>query len=207
MSTRGSRGNETPPPRRVTWRSGRHPDAVRVEVRLTDPAINDLEVLKKSNRNALRWALKKLLLLERDPESGRPLHKELQGWRKLTVGDRDWRIVWRVTFDDAGSVIVDVAEVWAVGARSDDEVYEEMSTRVAALPASPRTEALREIAARFELLIQESEETPPAKEVPEWLVSDLTTGAGLSRETVAEMTWDEAIAALVEWRSRPKSSD
>lgn len=207
MSTRRSRGNETPPPRRVTRRSGRHPDAVRVEVRLTDPAINDLEVLKKSNRNALRWALKKLLLLERDPEAGRPLHKELQGWRKLTVGDRDWRIVWRVTFDDAGSVIVDVAEVWAVGARSDDEVYEEMSARVAALPASPRTEALREITARFELLVQDGEEAPSAKEVPEWLVSDLTTGAGLSRDTVAGMTWDEAMAALVEWRSRPQSSD
>lgn len=207
MSTRRSRGNETPPPRRVTRRSGRHPDAVRVEVRLTDPAINDLEVLKKSNRNALRWALKKLLLLERDPEAGRPLHKELQGWRKLTVGDRDWRIVWRVTFDDAGSVIVDVAEVWAVGARSDDEVYEEMSARVALLPASPRTEALREIAARFERLVQDGEEAPPTKEVPEWLVSDLTTGAGLSRDTVAGMTWDEAMSALVEWRSRPQSSD
>ena len=176
-------------------------------MRLTDPAINDLEALKKSNRNALRWALKTFLLLERDPEAGRPLHKELQGWRKLTMGDRDWRIVWRVTFDDAGSVIVDVAEVWAVGARSDDEVYKEMSARVAALAESPRTEALREIAARFELLIQESEEAPPAREVPEWLVNDLTSGAGLSLDTVARMTWDEAIAALVEWRSQPKSSD
>ena len=180
---------------------------MRVEVRLTDPAINDLEALKKSNRNALRWALKKFLLLERDPEAGPPLHKELQRWRKLTVGDRDWRIVWRVTFDDAGSVIVDVAEVWAIGARSDDEVYKEMAARVAALPESPRTEALREIAARFELLIQESEEAPPAREVPEWLVNDLTTGAGLSLDTVAEMNWDEALAALVEWRSQPKSSD
>ena len=204
MSTRGSREDETPP-RRVTRRSGRPPEAVRVEVRLTDPAINDLEALKKSNRNALRWALKKLLLLERDPQAGRPLHKELQGWRKLTVGDRDWRIVWRVTFDDAGSVIVDVAEVWAIGARSDDEVYKEMSARVALLPESPRTEALREIAAKFELLVQESEETPPAREVPEWLVSDLTTGAGLSVDAVARMTWDEAVAALAEWRSQPKS--
>ena len=176
-------------------------------MRLTDPAIQDLEALKKSNRNALRWALKKLLLLERDPTAGRPLHKELQGWRKLTVGDRDWRIVWRVTFEDAGSVIVDVAEVWAIGARSDHEVYEEMSARVAALPESPRTEALREIAARFELLIQEREETSPAKVVPAWLVGDLTTGAGLSPNTVAGMTWDEAIAALVEWRSRLKNSD
>ncbi len=206
MSTRGSGEDETPP-RRVTRRSGRHPEAVRVEVRLTDPAISDLEALKKSNRNALRWALKKLLLLERDPEAGRPLHKELQGWRKLTVGDRGWRIVWRVTFDDAGSVIVDVAEVWAIGARSDDEVYVEMSARVAALPESPRTGALREIVARFEQLIQESEEPTSAKVVPEWLVSDLTTGAGLSRDAVVRMTWDEAIAALVEWRSRPKSSD
>ena len=104
-------------------------------------------------------------------------------------------------------MIVEVAEVWAIGARSDDEVYEEMSARVAALPERPRTDTLREIPARFELLIQKSEEPTPAKEVPEWLVSDLTTGAGPSRDTVAEMTWDETLAALVEWRSRPTSSD
>jgi mRNA interferase RelE/StbE len=178
-----------------------------VEVRLTEPALNDLEALKRSNRNALRWALKKLLLLERDPEAGQPLHKELRGWRKLTVGDRDWRIVWRVTFDDTGAIVVDVAEVWAVGARSDGEVYEEMSARIAALPDSPRTEALREIAGRLESPTQGSEETTPTKEVPEWLVSDLTSGAGLSREAVAGMTWDEAMAAYAQWRSQAKSRE
>ena len=87
MSTRGSREDETPP-RRVTRRSGRPPEAVRVEVRLTDPAINDLDAPKKSNRNTLRWALTKLVLLERDPKAGRPLRKELQGWRKLTERPR-----------------------------------------------------------------------------------------------------------------------
>ena len=151
--------------------------------------------------------MKKLIVLERNPEAGRPLHKELQGWRKLTVGDRDWRIVWSVTFDDEGSAIVDIAEVWAIGARSDGEVYEEMSARLTTLPESPRTEALWEITARFEATVQETEEEPPAKEVPEWLVNDLTTGAGLSLDSVARMTYDDAMAALVEWRSRPTTRE
>lgn len=45
------------------------------------------------------------------------------GFRKLVAGDRDCRIVWRVTHDDSQRVVVDVAEVWAFGARSDAEVY------------------------------------------------------------------------------------
>ena len=207
MTPKKSKGDNDQPPRRVPRRTGRHPEAVRAEVRLTEPAIRDLETLKKSNRNALRWAMKKLIVLERNPEAGRPLHKELQGWRKLTVGDRDWRIVWSVTFDDEGSAIVDIAEVWAIGARSDGEVYEEMSARLTTLPESPRTEALWEITARFEATVQETEEEPPAKEVPEWLVNDLTTGAGLSLDSVARMTYDDAMAALVEWRSRPTTRE
>ena len=205
MTTKKPKGGNEQPPGRAPRRTGRHPDAVRVEVRLTEPAIRDLENLKKSNRNALRWALKKLIVLERDPEAGRPLHRELQGWRKLTVGDRDWRIVWRVTFDDEGSAIVDVAEVWAIGARSDGEVYEEMYVRLSTLPDNPSTAALRDIAARFEPTAQITEEEPE-REVPEWLVRDLTIGSGLSLDAVAEMTYDDAVAALVEWRSQPKTS-
>jgi mRNA interferase RelE/StbE len=94
-------------------------------VRLIDPAVDDLRALLRLDPQIVRWALKKLLLLERNPEAGKELHGSLIGWRKLTVSDRDWRIVWRVASDDTGTVIVDVAEVWAVGARADREVYEE----------------------------------------------------------------------------------
>lgn len=60
-------------------------------------------------------------------------------------------MVWRVTFDSTTGVpIVDVAEVWAVGARSEGEVYDEMRTRVASLPQTPSTTALGGLIKRFE---------------------------------------------------------
>jgi mRNA interferase RelE/StbE len=203
MGTR-SKGDDSQPSRQPRRRSGRHPHATQVDVRLTEPAVRDLELLKTSNRNALRWALKKLLLLERNPEAGRPLHGDLQGWRKLTVGNRDWRIIWRVTFDDEGPIIVDVAEVWAIGARSDGEIYEEMISRLRALEPSPRTEALWEIATRLEPADHEQVDETPER-VPEWLIQDLTKGAGLSFDLVSRMTYEDALAALVEWRSRPST--
>jgi len=70
----------------------------------------------------VRWALETTLLLERDADAGGPLLVQLVGWRKLTVGARDWRIVWRVTTDGAGVPTITIAEVWAVGARSDAQV-------------------------------------------------------------------------------------
>ena len=112
-------------------RGGRHPLATSVVVRLIEPAVEDLQVLLKRDPQIVRWALKKMLLLERDPEAGEALRGGLIGWRKLTVSDRDWRVIWRVTHDQSGRVVVEyVAEVWAVGARSDAEVYAEMADRV-----------------------------------------------------------------------------
>ncbi len=83
-------------------------------------------------------------LLEENPNAGEPLLGGLIGWRKLTVGDRDWRVVWRSTTDSDSTPIIEVAEVWAVVARSDSDIHEEMAARVAAMPKNPRTVALAE---------------------------------------------------------------
>jgi mRNA interferase RelE/StbE len=64
-------------------------------VRLTEPAFEDLQTLLRLDPQIVRWALKKMLLLERDPEAGQALHGVLIGWRKLVVGDRDRRVDWR----------------------------------------------------------------------------------------------------------------
>jgi mRNA interferase RelE/StbE len=77
----------------------------------------------------VHWALKKMIQIERDPNAGDPLLGGLIGYRKTTVGDRDWRVVWRVVQDDAGDFRVEVAEVWAVGYRKDSEVYAEIEQR------------------------------------------------------------------------------
>ena len=136
-------------------------------IRLTDPAVEDLHRLAAHNPQSLRWALKKLLLLEENPNAGEPLLGGLIGWRKLTVGDRDWRVVWRSTTDPGPTPIIEVAEVWAVGARSDNEVYEEMTARVAAMPKNPRTVALAEVIERsgkFRTGITPA--SPPASNAP-----------------------------------------
>ncbi len=78
--------------------------------------VDDLARLVHLDPQIARQALKKMILLERDPEAGEPLLGALVGVGKLTVGDRHRRIVWRVTTDDTGRDLVEIAEVWAAGA-------------------------------------------------------------------------------------------
>lgn len=189
-------------------KSGRHPNAHHTELRFTDAAIDDLRALQKKNRPALKWAMKKFLLIERNPEAGAPLGGGLHGYRKLTIGDRDWRIVWRVTFDDTGNLIIDIGEIWAVGARKDSEVYDEMRRRVASFPPGPHTVTLQEVLAMLEAsltkerrpsLVPLNLEEEPA---PEWLINDLVNIAGYVRADVEMLSDHQAMAAWVAFRSR-----
>lgn len=185
-------------------RSGRHPDADRVVVRLIEPAFEDLRALLRLDPQIVRWAVKKMLHLERDPEAGAELHGKLIGWRKLTVSNRDWRIVWRVASDESGTLIVDVAEVWAVGARADSEVYEEMRSRVAALPPAPRTVTLSEVIERLGKVatgLWANPEPPATEPVPDWLVKRLTHQVGLAPDAIAHMSLQEAVDAWTDWTS------
>jgi mRNA interferase RelE/StbE len=173
------------------------PAAPRTYVRLTEPAVGDLHALLKKDPQIVRWALKKMLLLERDPEAGEPLLGQLVGWRKLTVGDRDWRVVWRVSSDATGAVTITVSEVWAVGARSDAEVYAEMNERVATLGSDPATQALSSVidmlgrhAQRPDIHATAEPEPDP---VPDWLHQRLVRTAGLSAELVQAMTGARAM--------------
>jgi mRNA interferase RelE/StbE len=167
-----------------------------------------LVALQKKNRPALKWAMKEFLLIERNPEAGAPLGGGLHGYRKLTVGDRDWRIVWRVTFDDTGHLIVDVGEIWAVGARKDSEVYTEMRRRVAALPEGPQTKIFEEVLALLEASLTKKRRPAPSHPTtddtlaPTWLVDDLVNLAGYVRSDVEALTERQAMSAWVAYRSR-----
>jgi mRNA interferase RelE/StbE len=186
-------------------KGGRRPSAVKVVVRLTEPAFDDLRALLRKDPQIVRWALKKMLHLESDPEAGQPLHGVLTGWRKLVVGDRDWRVIWRVTHDQSNSVIVDVAEVWAVGARADSEVYAEMAERAARMPTEPRTLALTDVMSRLGKasrgLVARAEPNPPGP-LPDWLVLRLTDQAGMQMSAVADLTLEEGLDAWTSWVSR-----
>lgn len=176
-------------------------------MRLMEPAFEDLQRILKRDPQVVRAALKKMMLLEQEPEAGQPPHGGLAGWRKLVVGNRRWRVIWRVSHEECGRVVVDVAEVWAVGARKDAEVYREMAERVASLPTSPSTMALADVVERLARVggVSISVPEPAAEVLPEWLTGNLTRVAGLPADTVAQMNLREAVDAWTEWMSRDSS--
>ena len=114
-------------------------------VELTDDAIEDIRDLDGSARKIVLKALKKL---EQEPDQrGLPLGNNprgnLTGLRKLVIGDRDYRAVYRV--DDNGEVVI----VIVVARRADQEVYD---LAIARLQTS-EDEELRRIAAGLKRLM------------------------------------------------------
>ena len=175
-------------------------------VRFTDPAFEDLQLMtRKGDPQVVRAALKKCLMLERDPEAGEPLKGGLIGYRKLVVGDRDWRVIWRVTHDDTGATIVDVAEVWAVGARSDADVYDEMAQRVKVLGREPHTMPLAEaIDALGKLAHGLGAQPEPDDELPAWLVGVLTNVVGMPAAEVRHLSATEAQSVWDSYKGRTR---
>jgi mRNA interferase RelE/StbE len=103
-------------------------------VHLTGAAREDLRDLDGS---AQKYVVKALKKLEDNPEQrGQPLGNQAGGgnlttFRKLVVGDRDYRIVYRVEAD--GSVCV----VWVIGKRVDQECYDLAVARLKLYAPSP----------------------------------------------------------------------
>lgn len=94
-------------------------------VLLTSQAREDLRNLDGSARKVVLKALKKL---EQAPDQrGAPLGSrtgDLTTFRKLVVGNRDYRVVYRVERD--GTVVV----VWVVAKRADGECYDMAVSRL-----------------------------------------------------------------------------
>ena len=141
--------------------------------------------------------LKKLLVLETDPKAGLPLGDELTGFRKPVVGRNTWRIVYRIRATD-----VEICEIWAVGARSDGEVYAEASARVME-SGNPEIANLAEVVARLGRLAGLEVPTEPIRNpVPDWLAERLVHTAGFQRHVVAAMDAAEALDAWTEFCTR-----
>lgn len=89
-------------------------------VHLTGEAREDLRDLDGSARKIVLKALKKLS--DHPEQRGQPLGSQVDGnlttFRKLVVGDRDYRIIYNVQAD--GSICV----VWVIGKRVDRECYD-----------------------------------------------------------------------------------
>lgn len=173
----------------------KHPAIPGCVVRLTEGAVDDLQTLFKADPQIVRWALKKMIQLERDPNAGDPLLGGLIGYRKFTVGDRDWRVVWRVEQDEVGDYLIEVAEVWAVGYRKDSEVYAEISQRIAKAGSSPKTKALSEVLKLFAKQARDLAATPEPEQpepVPKWLTEALLYVVRIPASRVERMSLDEA---------------
>jgi mRNA interferase RelE/StbE len=116
---------------------------VPVRVEFTGQAFDDLVRYAKTGN--LPLFIKKLLGLEEVGEqAGLPLGRGLTGWRKIVVGDRTWRIVFKT--DPAETI----ATVWVIGDRDDDACYEEAQRRIQALGAD-RPETVSLAAAMFQI--------------------------------------------------------
>lgn len=93
-----------------------------VRVELIDEAVVDLADLAESGN--LKQFFRKLVEIEANgSQAGEPLGRNLVGWRKITLGNRNWRIVFRVNDDET------VATVCVIGDREDAACYEEAQRR------------------------------------------------------------------------------
>jgi mRNA interferase RelE/StbE len=162
----------------------------------TAAAVDDL---RRMGPSAVPRVLKKLLVLETNPEAGLPLGDELTGFRKLVVGRNTWRIVYRIKATD-----VEICEIWAVGARSDGEVYAEAAARVME-SGNPEIANLAEVAVRLGRLAGLEVPTEPIRNpVPDWLAEKLVHTAGFQRHVVAAMDAAEALDAWTEFCTRTR---
>lgn len=94
-----------------------------VRVELIEEAAQDL--LRYAESGKLDLFLAKLVLIERaGKQAGQPLGGPLSGWRRIVVGDRDWRIIFTVNRAET------VATVCVIGNRGDAECYEQATARV-----------------------------------------------------------------------------
>lgn len=168
------------------------------EVVFTDAAIDDL---RRLGPDVVPKVLKKILILHDDPAAGQPLGGPLTGFRKLVVGRNHWRIVYRVTDDG----VVEICEVWCIGARAEAEVYAEAMSRVAGT-GSPELQRLVDVIERLGRLAGDVvvEDEPPGEPVPDWLAQRLIHTAGMPPEKVAALDLERAVDFWTAFANSPK---
>jgi mRNA interferase RelE/StbE len=160
-------------------------------------AVQDLDNL---DRSVVKLVLSKLEILETNPLAGTPLGRELTGFRKLVVGDRTWRIVYRIVDDNE----IEVCEVWAVGPRADSEIYRVVTARLATMTGNPAAVAVAAVVAGLGLRSTFTPPERPPQPPPAWLVQSLTRVAGMDERTVLAMDPDEAQAAWEHYITAPQ---
>ncbi len=182
-----------------------HAEKRRAVLVFTGPALEDLRRFRASAPSVVPLFLKKLLLLERNPFAGEPLLGGLIGYRKITVGNRHWRIVWRVIEQNADNTIVEIAEGWAVGSRADSEVYSEVRKRIEKLGATPETIAIASTVARLSRGVDANEHSEPVEDpVPTWLSVRLEEQIGLTAMQISQLSGEAAMKLWEAFITQPR---
>ena len=178
---------------------------VSVEIRFIAPAVEDLQRLSKKNKDLLRQVFIKILLIERNPMAGEPLLGNFIGWRKLTVGNRHWRIIWRICHDESGAMIIEIAEIWAIGARADSKIYKELRERLETLPTNLKVISLREVLAYLGHGQIPAKELLASEPVPKWLAQRLLKNLQISQAEIDLLDGESAMSMWENYLSQPKS--
>ena len=187
--------------------SREHNGRIEVRVVFTEPAFEDLRRFQASAPSVFPLFLKKLLLIERNPFAGAALIGGLIGYRKITVGNRHWRIVWRVIEDESGETTIEIAEVWALGNRADSAVYNEVRKRIERLGATPETIAIASTVERLSRNLPS--ETDKQLEldrdpVPPWLAKRLSQQVGLSDGQISQLSGEAAMRLWEDFITQPQ---
>ena len=86
-----------------------------IRVELMAEAFEDPQ--RYATSGTLPLFLKTLLRLEDvGRDAGVPLGRGLTGWRKIVVGDRNWRVIFAIDADET------TATVWVIGDRLDTDI-------------------------------------------------------------------------------------
>lgn len=125
-----------------------------------------------------------MLLLEVDPHVGQPLLGTLIGYRKLTVGNRDLRLIWRVATADRGTTS-STSPRSGRSASSLHGVITELGRRTTNVRARPPLEPTR---------------------VEPWLAHRLVHTTGIDPQVLALITSEEAVDAWIPHRYRGRTS-
>src|SRR6266508_2196518 len=87
---------------------------MRVPVELIDEAVDDL--IRYAETGNLPLFLKKWIRLAAVGEdAGLPLGRGLTGWRRIVVGDRNWRIIFTTNPEET------IATVWVIADNRSEE--------------------------------------------------------------------------------------
>ena len=107
--------------------------------------------------------------------------------------------------EDSGETSIEIAEVWAVGARADSEVYDEVRKRIEKLGSTPETIAIASTVDRLSRGVDVIEHPDPVEDpVPTWLSVRLTEQVGLTAMQISQISGEEAMKLWEAFITQPR---